>query len=87
MIEVMVSLIIAILIISMLPVSIEAAARINAGVKDMKTFCGKSSPEENTAFIAGIYDSSDEARRLEELSGKVSGYTEDGFYYYSPLPG
>lgn len=79
LVEVMVSLVIVILIISMLPMALETAARINAQVKDIETICPHSLADsaKDSNVTAALYDSSG---MIADLS--VQGYLENGFTYY-----
>lgn len=79
LVEVMVSLLIVILIISMLPMALETAARINASVKKMETICAHTmNPAAQTSVNVTLYGSNDIA--LGTFS--VQGYQENGFTYY-----
>ena len=71
---------IVILIISMLPMALETAARINARVKRMDTVCAHSMADSTkTTVNAGIYSAS--GTQIAALD--VQGYAENGFTYYT----
>lgn len=79
LVEVMVSLLIAVLIISMLPMALETAARINASVGRLDTICQRTMAEGSKVNVtAGIYNST--GTLLANLD--VQGYSENGFTYY-----
>ena len=52
LVEVMVSLVIVILIISMLPMALETAARINARVKDIDTICSRTMADSTKTTVS-----------------------------------
>lgn len=79
LVEVMVSLMIVVLIISMLPMALETAARINAQVKNIDTICQHTMDgSKMTTVTAGIYSTG--GNLIEHLD--VQGYSENGFTYY-----
>lgn len=79
LVEVMVSLVVVILIISMLPMALETAARINAQVKDIDTICTRTMAESTkTSVSVSILNSSGTV--VETIP--VQGYQENGFTYY-----
>ena len=79
LVEVMVSLMIVVLIISMLPMALETAARINAQVKNIETICQHTMDGSKMASVnAGIYSTG--GNLIENLT--VQGYSENGFTYY-----
>ena len=80
LVEVMVSLLIVILIISMLPMALETAARINASVKKMETICAHSMADSTkiNGVTVKLFSSGD--AELDTFS--VQGYQENGFTYY-----
>lgn len=78
LVEVMVSLLIVILIISMLPVSLETAARINAQVGQMDTICERTMDAAKKCSVTAVIYSG--GNPIGTLS--VQGYSENGFTYY-----
>ena len=79
LVEVMASLLVVVLIIAMLPIAIETAARINASVKDMETICPHTMSASSQAMVtAKLFDASG----VEKETLSVRGYQENGFIYY-----
>lgn len=79
LVEVLASLLIVIMIISMLPMALETAARINAKVKNMDTVCQRTMADTAIQNVeAAIYAA--DGTVLETLN--VQGYQENGFTYY-----
>ena len=85
LVEVLASLLIVIMIISMLPMALETAARINAKVKNMDTVCQRTMADTARQPVdAAIYSA--DGTQIETLN--VQGYQENGFtYYVGKLPG
>ena len=80
LVEVMVSLLIVILIISMLPMALETAARINASVKKMETICSHTMAD--SAKVSGVTAALFSSGDVELDTFSVQGYQENGFTYY-----
>ena len=79
LVEVLASLLIVIMIISMLPMALETAARLNAKVKNMHTVCQRTMADTTIQNVeAAIYAA--DGTVLETLN--VQGYQENGFTYY-----
>ena len=85
LVEVLASLLIVIMIISMLPMALETAARINARVKNMDTVCQRTMADTAMQPVdAAIYSA--DGTQIGTLN--VQGYQENGFtYYVGKLPG
>ena len=79
LVEVMVSLVIVILIISMLPMALETAARINARVKDIDTICSRTMAE-STKTTVSVSILNGAGTMVDTIP--VQGYRENGFTYY-----
>ena len=79
LVEVLASLLIVIMIISMLPMALETAARINAKVKNMDTVCQRTMADTAMQTVdAAIYSA--DGTQIGTLN--VQGYQENGFTYY-----
>lgn len=79
LVEVMVSLVIVILIISMLPMALETAARINARVKDIDTICSRTMAD-STKTTVSVSILNGAGAMVDTIP--VQGYRENGFTYY-----
>ena len=79
LVEVMVSLVIVILIISMLPMALENAARINARVKDIDTICSRTMAD-STKTTVSVSILNGAGAMVDTIP--VQGYRENGFTYY-----
>lgn len=79
LVEVMVSLVIVILIISMLPMALETAARINARVKDIDTICSRTMAD-STKTTVSVSILNGAGATVDTIP--VQGYRENGFTYY-----
>lgn len=79
LVEVMVSLVIVILIISMLPMALETAARINARVKDIDTICSRTMAD-STKTTVSVSILNGVGATVDTIP--VQGYRENGFTYY-----
>lgn len=79
LVEVLASLLIVIMIISMLPMALETAARINAKVKNMDTVCQRTMADTTIQNVEAAICAAD-GTQLETLN--VQGYQENGFTYY-----
>ena len=79
LVEVMVSLVIVILIISMLPMALETAARINARVKDIDTICSRTMAD-STKTTVSVSILNGAGAMVDTIP--VQGYREHGFTYY-----
>ena len=75
----MVSLVIVILIISMLPMALETAARINARVKDIDTICSRTMAD-STKTTVSVSILNGAGAMVDTIP--VQGYRENGFTYY-----
>lgn len=93
--ESLVAIVIVVFIISMLPMAVVTAAKINHSAQSMKTICGQSrrttaNPGEAEA-PATAYDAKVTISVVNEagvktpgtLEDSYNGYSEDGFYYYA----
>ena len=79
LVEVMVSLVIVILIISMLPMALETAARINARVKDIDTICSRTMAD-STKTTVSVSILNGAGATVDTIP--VQGYRENDFTYY-----
>ena len=79
LVEVMVSLVIVILIISMLPMALETAARINARVKDIDTICSRTMAD-STKTTVSVSILNGAGAMVDTIP--VQGYRDNGFTYY-----
>lgn len=79
LVEVMVSLVIVILIISMLPMALETAARINARVKDIDTICSRTMAD-STKTTVSVSILNGAGAMVDTIPAQ--GYRENGFTYY-----
>ena len=79
LVEVMVSLVIVILIISMLPMALETAARINARVKDIDTICSRTMAD-STKTTVSVSILNGAGATVDTIP--VQGYRENGFTYF-----
>ena len=79
LVEVMVSLVIVILIISMLPMALETAARINARVKDIDTICSRTMAD-STKTTVSVSILNGAGAMVDTIP--VQGYRENGFTSY-----
>ena len=79
LVDVMVSLVIVILIISMLPMALETAARINARVKDIDTICSRTMAD-STKTTVSVSILNGAGATVDTIP--VQGYRENGFTYY-----
>ena len=68
-----------ILIISMLPMALETAARINARVKDIDTICSRTMAD-STKTTVSVSILNGAGATVDTIP--VQGYRENGFTYY-----
>ena len=92
LIETMVALGVITVIISMLPIAIVTAARINKQAEDIPTICSqtRAAGTENAAAVTvTILDTTagSQAAIINQgavpYNANITGYSEDGFFYYA----